>query len=96
MSRSKIKVTGDKKNTLSAAITSPAAYEWYALTANSVQQQRQHYSIPDGGGVISEARVRCMFGKTSLALVYLFIYLLCHMAAQVKIYIKKHNINTKT
>jgi len=54
--RSKIKVTRDKK-ALSAANTHPSAYEWYALAASSVQQQRTG-SFRGCRGVTSAACVR--------------------------------------
>jgi len=69
--KSKVKVTRDKKTHL--ALTSPlVAYEWYALAANNVRQQRTAPFRPCQG-VISGACVRCMFGKTSLALVFFFL-----------------------
>ena len=39
MSRSKVKVTRDKKNALCTSIT-PAAMKWNALAANNVMQQQ--------------------------------------------------------
>ena len=47
----------------------PTAYEWYALAANSVHQQRTTPLRRYRGGVISGARVRSTLGKPSLALV---------------------------
>jgi len=49
--------------------TPPGAYKWYALAANSVQQQQMG---PFRGcqGVFSGACVQCMFIETPLALVY--------------------------
>jgi len=66
MSRSEVKGQGHQgqKNALSAPVT-PAAYESYALAANSVQQQQTASFRPSQGAVISAACVRCMFGKTS-------------------------------
>jgi len=46
----------------------PAPYEWYALAANNVRQQRTG-PFRRCRGMISGACVWSMFGKTSLALV---------------------------
>jgi len=61
------------KNALNAAITPPAVYEWYALAANIVEQWQMAPFRPCLG-VISGVCVRCMFGKTSLALVVLLLH----------------------
>ena len=52
--------------------TSLGAYEWYALTANSMQQQRMAHFVAARGcfrGLACD-----MFGETSLALVFLLNY----------------------
>jgi len=74
MSRSKVKVTLTRdKNALCAPLTT-AVTEWNMLAANDVTQQRRCQ------GVISAAFVRCIFDKTSLALVvyFGFFYFACH------------------
>jgi len=69
---SNIKVKGQDhqgQKTPLALPTPPGAYKWYALAANSVQQQQMG---PFRGcqGVFSGACVQCMFIETPLALVY--------------------------
>jgi len=65
-----------QKNALSAAANPPSAYEWYAIAANSVQQER---TGPFRGcqGVFSGACVRCMSAESSLALVSKQLMQLC-------------------
>jgi len=72
--RLKVKVTRDK-NAFSVADT-PGAYEWYALAANSLQQQRTGL-FRGCQGVFSGACVRCVFGESSLALVSKYVMQLC-------------------
>jgi len=76
MSRSTVKGQGHQgqKN----ALCTPAACERYALAANNVTQQRTG-PFRRCRGVISAACVRFMFGKTSLALVFIMVAL-CNRA----------------
>jgi len=53
--RPKVKVTRDKNELSPVGTPPPAAYEWYALAANSVEQQWTTPFGPCRGGVISGA-----------------------------------------
>jgi len=73
MSGSLVKGQGHQGQKTRYALPSPpAATEWNALPANDAKHQ-QMGPFSRCLGVISAACVRCMFGKTSLAVVILFI-----------------------
>jgi len=75
--RSNVKVTGDKKRAVHSHHP-PAATEWNELSENNFMQQQQTepFCWCQGGGAISAACVRFIFGKTSLALVLILFSVL--------------------
>ena len=76
LARTSLNVKGQRSRspgtkTCCALPSPPAATEWNALAANNVTQHQTGPFRRCGGGVISAACVRFVFGKTSLALVSL-------------------------
>jgi len=65
MSGSKVKVTGTKKALSSA--TPPGAYEWYALAANSEQQQQTGHFLAARGCFRLSSASSTPVGKSSHA-----------------------------
>jgi len=80
---SNVKVKGQGQGhqgqkTYLALLTPQGAYEWYALAANSVQQQRMG-SFRGCQGVFSGACMQCKFGESPFALVSKSVLQLCRL-----------------